>query len=415
MLYNFNNFVLYSKRDTRGKDFMLFKEIKNNVFYAGLNDSNRVVFDELIPLENGTTYNSYIVKGSEKTAIIDTMYPPFTEQYLNNFKENNIVEVDYIVANHGEQDHSGSIPALLEAYPDAIVITNSKCKENLMEMLLVPENKIQVVLNDEEISLGDKTLKFIMAPGVHWPDTMFTYLKEDNMLFTCDFLGAHLPFNNLFAKNDEELYIMAKRYYAEIMMPFRMMCKKYVNLVENINPDCILPSHGPIYDKPEFIINAYKDWSSDTPKNLAVIPYVSMYGSTEDMVQYVSDRLKQAGIKVYTHDMVRDDLGDLAVQLVDAATIIIGASMVLAGPHPVAVNTCVLANALKPKVKFASIVGSYGWGGKLIETITSLFTSIKPEIIEPVVIKGKLKQEDYLKLDTLVKTIIEKHKSINLF
>ena len=393
---------------------MLFKEIKNSVFYAGLNDADRVIFDELIPLEHGTTYNSYIVKGSDKTAVIDTMYPPFCDLYLKNFDENGIDKVDYIIANHGEQDHSGSIPALLNKFPDAIVITNDKCRQNIIEMLLVDESKIRVIQNNEEISLGNKTLQFIMAPGVHWPDTMFTYLKEDNMLFTCDFLGAHLPFGDLFAKNDDKLYSMAKRYYAEIMMPFRTMCKKYIDTVEKINPSYILPSHGPIYNNPKFIINAYKDWTDDKPENLVLIPYVSMYGSTEEMVNYVKEGLEKNNIKVKVHDLVRDDLGDLAVNMVDAATILIGASMVLAGPHPIAANACILTNALKPKAKFVSFLGSFGWGGKLFETLSSLITSIKPEIIEPVLSKGKPKEDDFKNLDKLIQTITEKHKSLNL-
>lgn len=393
---------------------MLFKEIKNSVFYAGLNDADRVIFDELIPLEHGTTYNSYIVKGSDKTAVIDTMYPPFSDLYLKNFDENGIDKVDYIIANHGEQDHSGSIPALLNKFPDAIVITNDKCRQNIIEMLLVDESKIRVIQNNEEISLGNKTLQFIMAPGVHWPDTMFTYLKEDNMLFTCDFLGAHLPFGDLYAKNDDKLYSMAKRYYAEIMMPFRTMCKKYIDTVEKINPSYILPSHGPIYNNPKFIINAYKDWTDDKPENLVLIPYVSMYGSTEEMVNYVKEGLEKNNIKVKVHDLVRDDLGDLAVNMVDAATILIGASMVLAGPHPIAANACILANALKPKAKFVSFLGSFGWGGKLFETLSSLITSIKPEIIEPVLSKGKPKEDDFKNLDKLIQTITEKHKSLNL-
>ena len=393
---------------------MLFKEIKNSVFYAGLNDADRVIFDELIPLEHGTTYNSYIVKGSDKTAVIDTMYPPFSDLYLKNFDENGIDKIDYIIANHGEQDHSGSIPALLNKFPDAIVITNDKCRQNIIEMLLVDESKIRVIQNNEEISLGNKTLQFIMAPGVHWPDTMFTYLKEDNMLFTCDFLGAHLPFSDLYAKNDDKLYSMAKRYYAEIMMPFRTMCKKYIDTVEKINPSYILPSHGPIYNNPKFIINAYKDWTDDKPENLVLIPYVSMYGSTEEMVNYVKEGLEKNNIKVKVHDLVRDDLGDLAVNMVDAATILIGASMVLAGPHPIAANACILANALKPKAKFVSFLGSFGWGGKLFETLSSLITTIKPEIIEPVLSKGKPKEDDFKNLDKLIQTITEKHKSLNL-
>lgn len=393
---------------------MLFKEIKNSVFYAGLNDADRVIFDELIPLEHGTTYNSYIVKGSDKTAVIDTMYPPFSDLYLKNFDENGIDKVDYIIANHGEQDHSGSIPALLNKFPEAIVITNDKCRQNIIEMLLVDESKIRVIQNNEEISLGNKTLQFIMAPGVHWPDTMFTYLKEDNMLFTCDFLGAHLPFGDLYAKNDDKLYSMAKRYYAEIMMPFRTMCKKYIDTVEKVNPSYILPSHGPIYNNPKFIINAYKDWTDDKPENLVLIPYVSMYGSTEEMVNYVKEGLEKNNIKVKVHDLVRDDLGDLAVNMVDAATILIGASMVLAGPHPIAANACILTNALKPKAKFVSFLGSFGWGGKLFETLSSLITTIKPEIIEPVLSKGKPKEDDFKNLDKLIQTITEKHKSLNL-
>ena len=393
---------------------MLFKEIKNSVFYAGLNDADRVIFDELIPLEHGTTYNSYIVKGSGKTAVIDTMYPPFSDLYLKNFDENGIDKVDYIIANHGEQDHSGSIPALLNKFPDAIVITNDKCRQNIIEMLLVDESKIRVIQNNEEISLGNKTLQFIMAPGVHWPDTMFTYLKEDNMLFTCDFLGAHLPFGDLYAKNDDKLYSMAKRYYAEIMMPFRTMCKKYIDTVEKINPSYILPSHGPIYNNPKFIINAYKDWTDDKPENLVLIPYVSMYGSTEEMVNYVKEGLEKNNIKVKVHDLVRDDLGEVAVNMVDAATILIGASMVLAGPHPIAANACILTNALKPKAKFVSFLGSFGWGGKLFETLSSLITTIKPEIIEPVLSKGKPKEDDFKNLDNLIQTITEKHKSLNL-
>ncbi len=150
---------------------MKFCEIKNNVFYCGLNDRDRRIFDELIPLEHGTTYNSYLVKGSEKVAIIDTMYPPKAEKYLKNLDENGVTHVDYIIANHGEQDHTGTIPKLLEKYPEAKVVTNAICKGNIMEMLLVPEDRIQVVKNNDELSLGDKTLRFIIAPGVHWPDT----------------------------------------------------------------------------------------------------------------------------------------------------------------------------------------------------------------------------------------------------
>ena len=394
---------------------MKFQEIKNNVFYCGLNDCDRRIFDELIPLEHGTSYNSYLVKGSEKTAIIDTMYPPKTSEYVKRLDENKIGKVDYIIANHGEQDHSGSIPRLLEKYPNAIVITNAKCAENIKEMLHVADNKIKVIADKEEISLGDKTLRFILAPGVHWPDTMFTYIVEDNLLCTCDFLGAHYTFSDVFAPESEELYRSAKRYYAEIMMPFRAMCKKYTKMIkEEIKPEMILPSHGPVYKNPAFILDAYEDWACDDGKNLVLLPFVSMYGSTEEMIDYLEKGLNSKGIQTMKFDIVEGDLGDLAMGLVDAETIVLGSSMVLAGPHPMAANIAYLAGVLRPKAKFASFVGSYGWGGNLFGKLGEMLGNLKLDVIEPVLVKGKPKAEDFAKLDTLINEIYEKHKSVNL-
>lgn len=395
---------------------MKFQEIKNNIFYCGLNDCDRRIFDELIPLEHGTSYNSYLVKGSEKTAIIDTMYPPKTVEYLKRFAENQLGKVDYIIANHGEQDHSGSIPAMLEKFPEAIVVTNAVCAGNLKEMLLVPESKIKVITNNEELSLGNKTLKFLIAPGVHWPDTMFTYLVEDNLLCTCDFLGAHYTFkeDEIFAPDSKELEHSAKRYYAEIMMPFRGVCKKYTQQVKDLNPDMILPSHGPIYKNPKFILDLYADWTADEGKNLVLLPYVSMYGSTEEMIDYLVEKLNAKGIKTEKFDIVTGDLGDLAMGLVDATAIILGSSMVLASPHPMAANVAYLANLLRPKAKIASFVGSYGWGGNLFGKLGEMLSGLKLDVIEPLLVKGKPDSNDFKKLDEMVEIIYTKFSSYHL-
>lgn len=389
---------------------MEFKEIKNNIYYCGLNDNDRKIFDELIPLEQGTSYNSYLVKGSEKIALIDTMYLPKSDEYIKNLDENGVTKVDYIIANHGEQDHTGALPKLIAKYPEAMIVTNQFCKNNIMEMLLIPEDRIQVIKNNEELSLGDKTLRFILAPGVHWPDTMFTYIVEDNVLCTCDFLGAHYTFEDIFANNSEELMHSAKRYYAEIMMPFRKMCQKYTKQVKDINPEMILPSHGPIYNDPSFILDLYEDWSADEAKNLVLMPYVSMYGSVTEMINYLADKFEAAGIQVIKHDVVTDDLGDLAMALVDAKAIILGGSMVLASPHPAIANAAYLANLLNPKAKYASIVASYGWGGDLIDKLAGMVSSLKVEIIEPILVKGKAKPETYQKLDKMASEFIAKMK-----
>lgn len=393
---------------------MSFKEIKKNIYYCGLNHRERKLFDELIPLPVGTTYNSYLVKGSEKTAIIDTMYPPKSDVYVEQLDKNGVDKVDYIVANHGEQDHSGTLPKLIKKFPNSKILTNPKCKEIIQEMLHIEDDKFQVVADGEEISLGGKTLKFIYAPWVHWPDTMFTYIPEDKFMFTCDFLGSHSPFENLYAEETTELLKAAKRYYAEIMMPFRSFCKKYVQLLKEMDIDMILTSHGPIYKNPKFILDAYEAWTADECKNEVVIPYVSMYESTKEMVDYVSEKLSGKGIITKPFNVVEEDLGELAMELVDACTVIFGSSMVLAGPHPAAVTTAYLAGILRPKLKFVSFIGSFGWGGVLVEKLEQFLSGVKAEKIESVIVKGKPKEEDFAKLDVLVEEIYQKHKGLGL-
>lgn len=393
---------------------MTLKEIKNNIFYCGLNHRERRLFDELIPLPIGTTYNSYLIKTSEKTVLIDTMYPLKADEFIQKLEDAGIEKIDYIVCNHGEQDHSGSLPKLVKKYPEAIILTNAKCKELIMSMLHIDENKIQTVEDGEEISLGDKTLRFIHAPWVHWPDTMFTYVPEDKLIFTCDFLGSHSPFENLFAKESAELLSAAKRYYAEIMMPFRKFCQKYVQLLKNMDIQTICTSHGPVYSNPSFILNAYEQWTSDEVKNEVKIPYVSMYESTKEMVDYLAEKLDEKGIDVKPFDIVNEDIGELAMELVEACTVVFGSSMVLAGPHPAAVTAAYLAGLLRPKVKFVSFIGSYGWGGNLTGKLEETLGGLKCEKLEPILVKGKPKTEDFKKLDELAEQIYKKHKCLGL-
>ena len=386
--------------------------IKNNVYYLGSKDINRKLFDQLIPLPQGTTYNSYLVVGSEKTALVDTMYPKKIHELIDKLDAEGIKKVDYIIANHGEQDHSGALPTLVAKYPDAKIVTNAKCKDIVQNLLHLDEEKFHVVGDGDELSLGDKTVKFILAPWVHWPDTMFSYLKEDKMLFTCDFLGAHYTKNDLFADYTDELVEAAKRYYAEIIMPFRNFAKKYTQMVKSMDVEIIMPSHGPVYDKPEFILNLYDLWTSDKVENKVVIPYVSMYESTKMLVDELATHLRAKNIDVKLFDLVNCDEGELTMELVDAATVVFGASMVLAGPHPAAVTAAYLVNAIRPKVKYYAIVGSYGWGGKLTETLESMLTIIKPEKLDYIVVKGKPTEDDLKKAADLAALIAEKHKAL---
>ena len=393
---------------------MVVRELRPGIHSVGAIDWDRRLFDELIPLPDGTSYNSYLIRSSEKTALIDTVDPTKKHELMDNLNELDINNIDYVVANHAEQDHSGAIPEILELYPNAKVLTNPKCKEMLKDLLLIPDARFKEVNDREAISLGDRTLEFIYAPWVHWPETMFTYLREDRILFTCDFLGSHLATSDLFATDEAVAYEAAKRYYAEIMMPFRTAIKKNLEKIKDIDIEIIATSHGPIYNKPEFILNAYRDWVSDEVKNEVVIPYVSMHGSTKKMVDYFVDALIGRGLTVKPFNLTRTDVGELAMSLVDAATLVIASPTVLTGPHPSVVYATYLANALRPKLRFASVIGSYGWGGKMLEQITGALTNLRVEILDPVVVRGFPKEEDFTALDRLADKILDKHRILNL-
>jgi flavorubredoxin len=386
------------------------RKLKETVFSIGAVDWDRRLFDSLIPLPDGTSYNAYLVRGSEKTVLLDTVDPAFENVLMENLRD--VPRVDFIVAHHAEQDHSGTIPRVLEKYPAAKVLATAKCKTMLVNHLGVAGDRISPVEDGQTVSLGDKTLKFIHAPWVHWPETMLTWLEQDRILFTCDFFGSHLATSDLYAADEARVYEAAKRYYAEIMMPFRNVIKNNMDKIKDLPMECIAPSHGPVYGKPSFIMDAYRDWISDRSKNEVVIPYISMHGSTRRMVQHLVGRLTEKGVTVYQFDLSVTDIGKLAMSLVDAATLVVGTPTVQVGPHPQVIYAAHLANALRPKVKFASVIGSYGWASKAVEQVAASIPNLKVEVIPPVMAKGYPREADFKALDTLAEAIAEKHKSL---
>jgi len=386
-------------------------EIKPNVFWVGSIDWDRRLFDELIPLPDGTSYNAYLIKGSKKNALIDTVDPSKTSELIARLRDIK-ADVDYIIAHHAEQDHSGSIPDILKLYPKAKIVCTPKCKTMLIDLFHISEDAFIEVEDGKTLSLGDKTLEFIHAPWVHWPETMLTYLREDKILFTCDFLGSHLATSDLFAKNENRVYEAAKRYYAEIMMPFRIPIRKNLEKIKDLDISVIAPSHGPLYDNPEFIINAYREWISDDVKDEVVLAYVSMHGSTKAMADYLIDALMQRGVVVKPFNLSVSDIGELAMALVDAATVVIATPAVLGGAHPLAMYATYLVNALRPKTRFVSVIGSYGWGGRMVEQLKDTLKNLKVELLEPVLAKGYPAKEDFKLLDKLADDIRSKHDEL---
>lgn len=384
------------------------KKIKDGVFWVGAVDWDRRLFDSLIPLPDGTSYNSYLVRGTEKTALIDTVDPSKSSVLLSQLS--GVDRLDYIVSHHAEQDHSGSIPHVLEKYPDARVLCSAKCKDFLVDLLQIPAECIDVIGDGDTLDLGGKTLEFISTPWVHWPETMSTYLREDKVLFTCDLFGSHFATAGLYAEEEWKVCEEAKRYYAEVMMPFRATIRKHMERLEKYETDVIAPSHGPLHRNVGCILGSHRDWVSDSIVNTVVIPYTTMHGSTEVMVDHLTESLVKEGVNVERFNLAVTDNGKLAMSLVDAATVVVGSPTVLTGAHPVVVSAAFMANALRPKLRFASIIGSYGWAGRMVEQVKSLMPNLKVEWLEPVLAKGRPRDEDLKNVEALASAIAAKHR-----
>jgi flavorubredoxin len=387
------------------------RELRPGVYAVGAVDWDRRVFDSLIPLPDGTSYNSYFVQGSEKTALIDTVDPAFASLLLERL--GGVDRIDYVIAQHIEQDHSGSLPAILARFPDAQVLCSARAVDLLATHVQVSGERVRVVEDGEELALGGKNLRFVYTPWVHWPETMSTFLVEDKVLFSCDMFGSHLATSDLIGR-EEELYPAAKRYFAEIMMPFRAMVRKDLDRVEPLGAELVAPSHGPVYGRPRFIFEAYRDWVDGAPHNLVVVPFVTMHGSTLRMVDRLTGALVDRGVKVERLDLQGVDLGRLATVLVDAATVVAATPTVMTHPHPLMVSALYLANELKPKVRFLSALVTYGWATSAVERMTELVAGLKAEIIEPVVVKGLPTEEELTKIDVLADAIAAKHAEAGL-
>lgn len=384
---------------------MIVRELRPNVYSLSALDWDRKIFDELVPLPDGTSYNAYLIKGSEKTVLIDTVHPSMSEGFIKALKSLGLTRLDYIVSNHAELDHAGSIPAVLAAFPEAKVLANAKCRSLLAASLDLPREMFGLIQDNGTLSLGDRSLRFMWMPWVHWPDTTVTYLEPDNILFTCDFFGAHLATSELYATEEARVERAARMYYAEIMMPYRKQISKHLDRLALENIALIAPSHGPVYHRPEFILQLYREWAEDATRPEVIIPYLSMYESTTKMVNYLVDRLMEKGLKVQPFNVVDLDSGRFASALVEASTLIFASPTVLDGAHPAMATAAYLVNALKAKAGYAGIIGSYGWGTSMPDNLRSLLPNLNANWFAPVIASGVPKAEDFTALDRLAADI----------
>jgi len=386
------------------------RELRPGIEWVGAVDWDRRLFDALIPLPDGTSYNAYLVRGRERTALIDTVDPTKADALWAHLDD--VPRIDDLVIQHVEQDHSGLAPAVLARYPEARILATPKARMMIADHLGIPVERVTSVTDGEMVSLGGKTLQFVHAPWVHWPETMMTYVPEDRLLFTCDLFGSHLASGSLFARDAEHLELSAKRYYAEIMMPFAKTIRGHLEKVRALDVAMIAPSHGPVHDDPEAIVSAYERWVNAAPENLVLIPFITMHGSTQKMVEHLIESLGARGVAAIPFNMAATDLGAYAIHLVDAATVVFGTPTVLVGPHPNVVLAAALTAALRPKLRHAAVIGSYGWAGKAPETVQALASGLAAEWLPSVFARGLPTDETFEALDRLADTIAEKHRTL---
>ena len=384
-------------------------EISENVFYVGARDRDRRLFDALVTLPQGTTYNSYLIK-DEKTAMIDTVNPGFQqelEQKINQIAS--VDQLDYIVMNHAEPDHAMAIPYLLERNNKAKLVVSKRGADAAKIYFTVPEERLQVVSDGDTISLGSKTLHFIEAPMLHWPETMFTYLEENKVLFTCDFFGLHTAYG-FYDDEVPNAIEYAKRYFGEIMMPYKGMGKRAMEKIKDLPIDMIAPSHGPIYRNPDRILKEYWKWTEGETREKVTLVYVSMWRSTEKLIQQIAATLEKAGVETSIYNLTAADVGEIAKDLVDSRGIVLGTPTVLRSMHPLAVYAAHLVNVLKPPAKYGVILTSYGWNKGALTHAAEVLGPTGLEVVGTMEINGPPSDEDYDTLRGIGNALAEKIK-----
>lgn len=377
---------------------MRVQELKKDLFYTGVFDYDLRVFDIIMTSDYGTTYNSYVVKGSEKTALIETSKLEFVDDYIKAVSEIcDFKEIDYLIMNHSEPDHAGSICKILELNPEITIVASAVGLNFISEIVNCAFNKL-VAKEQLELDLGDKKLQFIMAPNLHWPDTMYTYCPELTTLFTCDSFGAHYACELLRSEiKDETAYRQSlKYYYDHIMGPFKQpFMHNALNKIKKIRFDLICPGHGPVLDEISEALSLYEYWTKPQETEASiVIAYVSSYGYTKQLADVILQGVQETGIKAYLYDLQTADIAEVKEKLLSAKGIILGSPTILneALPPVLALTNDFCFPLFKGK--YATSFGSYGWSGEACDHLNRRFEEVKMKVSAPLKVKFKPNTND---------------------
>lgn len=375
-------------------------EINNNVFYVGVQDKNLRVFDVIMEAKHGTSYNAYLVKGTQKNALIETVKNEFCNEYIENIERYvNITEIDYLILNHTEPDHAGSVSRFLELNPN-IVVCGTKMAIDFVRNIVNFDFKSEVLTANDSLELGNKQLKFFAFPMLHWPDSMYTYIKEDKMLFTCDSFGVHYSSDKLFndevengeVLEDSEILEEYKYYFENILGPFKNpFLLNALNKISLIPIDYICPGHGMIIRKDiEKYINLYKKWcvEDNKSKKKVTVCYVSSYGYTKKMAKAFVEGLKEYDLEVKEYDLQNDDIEQAKKDVTTSDGIIIGSPTILSEALPQVYEVMAPLNPILNKGMYAIAFGSYAWSGEAAINISTVMSMLKFNLpFDPIRVK----------------------------
>jgi len=360
--------------------------LKDGVYWVGVIDWNIRDFHGYIT-NRGSTYNAYLIQ-DEKTALIDTVKHQFSEELVRKVKElTSFEKIDYIIVNHVEMDHSSSLPEIAKLAVNAKILSSARGKEELIEHFGKEFERVETVKSGDEIKLGSKTLRFVEAPMLHWPDSMFTYLVEDKILMPNDAFGQHLASSERFDDEVDQHILMeeATMYYANILMPLSPLITRKIQEVVamQIPIEMIAPSHGIIWRKdPMKIVNAYLNWSQNATKNKVVIVFDTMWNSTDKMARAIGDGAAYAGVDVKLLKLRSYAISEAMTEILDAKAVLVGSPTLNNQMFPTLSSFLTYATGLKPKGKLWGFFGSYGWGGGAVKSMVKVAKEAGFDVVE---------------------------------
>jgi flavorubredoxin len=390
--------------------------LKEGVNWVGVVDWNIRDFHGYVT-KRGSTYNAYLIS-DEKMALVDTVKSNFSDELIDHITElTSLEKIDYIIVNHVEMDHSSSLPIIAKLAKNAKILSSQRGKDALIEHYGAEFSRVETVKTGDELKLGKRTLRFLEAPMLHWPDSMFTYLVEDKILMPNDAFGQHFASSGRFDDEVDECALMeeAKTYYANILMPFApLITRKIQEVVQmGIPIDMVAPSHGVIWRKdPSKIINAYLNWSSGAAKQEAVVVFDTMWGSTDKMARAIADGIKSGGIEVKLLKLRATDNTDVVTEILDAKAVVAGSPTLNSQMFPTVGSFLTYVTGLKPKGKIWGFFGSYGWGGGAVRGMVEMAKKAGFEVYEPTVeVKYVPDKEDLKKCFDFGQQIAQKIKA----